>query len=144
MRMKWPFDRVGVAHQCGLAKPLPPMPKSQAQCKIGNYSAEANTIRRAKPKSPPISSMCFRTGYTYCYQDDQDPKQMTRIYFGICQDDPFCKKQITDEPWLGYMSLKPHGAALARTSNRYEIYDKQDATCISASEDETSDGAERG
>ena len=118
------------------------MPKSQAQCKIGNYSAEANTIRRAKPKSPPISSMCFRTGYTYCYQDDQDPKQMTRIYFGICPDSPSCNKKTLDEPWLGYVSFKPVGAALARTSNRFEIYDKQDANCISESEDETSDGAE--
>ena len=78
----------------------------------------------------------------FCYQDDQDPKQMSKVYWGVCDDDPECKKKHTDEPWLGYLSWQPHGAALARTSNRFEIYDKQDANCISASDDETSDGAE--
>ena len=142
MRMQWPFDRVDLTNQCGIDRERDPLPKTLAQCQIGNISAEANTIRGAKPKTPPIRMPCFGAGYTYCYQDDKDPKKMSRIYFGICQDDRKCKKVYTDEPWLGYMSLKPHGAALARTSNRYEIYDKQDATCISASDDETSDRAE--
>ena len=144
MCMQWPFDRVGMKDQCPSSPIRTPLPKSQAQCQIGNSSVEANTIRRATPKSPPNRTECFkRSGYTLCYQDDKDPKQRTRIYYGICEDDPECKKVLTSEPWLGYMSLKPHGAALARTSNRFEIYDKQDATCISASEGETSDdGAE--
>ena len=142
MCMQWPFDRAGLENQCGVQPQRPPIPKHQAQCQIGNLTAEANTIRRAKPKSPPIRLPCFGTGWTFCYQDDQDPKQMSKVYWGVCDDDPECKKKHTDEPWLGYLSWQPHGAALARTSNRFEIYDKQDANCISASDDETSDGAE--
>ena len=105
-------------------------PRDDAIC--ASKAPEVDTIQNAKPKSPPIRAPCFGdVGYTFCHQDDEDPDEISRIYMGYCKNDPnWCRVPDDSEPMMGYISMKPFGAALSKSSSLTE-YEKSSAQCIS-------------
>lgn len=122
---------VGVDIRCRSQPDTTPMPtRDDAIC--ASKASEVDRIQNAKPKSPPIRAPCFgKMGYTFCHQDDEDPDEISRIYMGYCKNDRnYCKEKDDSEPMMGYISMKPFGAALSNSSSLIE-YEKNNAKCIS-------------